>query len=226
MKSKATFLGVFLVLLVIVALAHLFVQLAFYGTGYEGFAEKGITGLAVDDSDSGGGFPISEMILFLEWGLIFLGVVFVYAKHRIDLKKEFGYLNLLKQKKHFSGGTELDNFYELLRDMKHFRLSTAAKVFDVDSEVMEDWAQSLELAKVAELTYPRVGGPEINLIEGSKPERVMRDKDEENDAKEREDAKGKSVKSEETKVEKDKKVEKKDNVEKKKEESKKLEGKR
>jgi hypothetical protein len=169
MKSRPTFLGVFLVFLVIVALSHLFIHLAFYGTGYRGFAEKGITGLAVEGSEADGGLPISEIILFLEWGLIFLGVVFVYAKHKIDLKKEYSYLALLKQKKHFSGGTELDRFYELLKDMKHFRLATAAKVFDVDVEVVEDWAQSLESSKVAELTYPRIGGPEIRLIEGASP---------------------------------------------------------
>ncbi|MBS3076881.1 hypothetical protein J4233_01280 [Candidatus Pacearchaeota archaeon] len=168
MKSRLTFLSVFLVFLVIVALAHMFIQIAFYGTGYKGFAEKGITGLAVEGSEANG-LPISEVILFLEWGLIFLGVVFVYAKHNIDLKKEYTYLALLKEKKHFSGGTELDRFYELLKEMKHFRLATAAKVFDVDTEIVEDWAQSLESSKVAELTYPRIGGPEIKLIEGALP---------------------------------------------------------
>ena len=63
----------------------------------------------------------------------------------------------------------MDRFYELLKEMKHFRLATAAKVFDVDTEIVEDWAQSLESSKVAELTYPRIGGPEIKLIEGALP---------------------------------------------------------
>ncbi|MBU0907053.1 MAG: hypothetical protein KKD18_02985 [Nanoarchaeota archaeon] len=179
MKSRPTFLGVFIVVLVIVAIVHMFIQLAFYGTGYKGFAEKGITGLAVEGSQSDGGFPISEVILFLEWGLIFLGMVFVYAKHKIDLKKELVYLNLLKDKKHFHGGTELDNFYELLKEMKHFRLSNAAKVFNVDADVIEDWAQSLETARVAELTYPRIGGPEIHFIEGVSPRLGSGDEEEE-----------------------------------------------
>lgn len=167
MKSRSTFLGVFLAFLVIVSVVHMAIHFTFYGTGYSGFAEGGITGLAVEGSESEGGLPISEIILFLEWGLIFLGVIFVYTKHKIDLKKEYDYLVLLRQKKPFSGGTELDRFYELLKEIKRFRLSTAAKVFDVDIEVVEDWAQSLESSKVAELTYPRMGGPEIRLIEGA-----------------------------------------------------------
>lgn len=169
MKRKLTFLGAFLVLLVIVALAHAFVHLTFYGTGYEGFAKRGLTGMAVEGSDTEeSGLPVSEIILFLEWGLIFLGAIFVYAKHKIDLKKELDYLTMLKQKKHFHGGTELDNFYELLKEMKHFRLSNASKVFDVDYDIIEDWAHSLETAEVAELTYPRIGGPEVHLVSEKK----------------------------------------------------------
>jgi hypothetical protein len=184
MKSRPTFLGVFLFFVALVALVHLFVHLAFYGTGYRGFAEKGITGLAIEGSDSNGVLPISEIILFLEWGLIFLGIVFVYAKHRIDLRKEYVYLSLLKQKKNLSGGTELDRFYDLLNEMKHFRLTSAAKVFDVDVEVIEDWAQSLEAGGVAELTYPRIGGPEIWLIEGASPKKNMGEEETENGTEE------------------------------------------
>jgi hypothetical protein len=164
MKSKPNFLGVFLVFLVVLAIAHLITYLAFYGTGYKGFAEKGISGLAIGENSGSGSFPISEIILFLEWGLIILGAIVVYAKHKLDLKKEIYGLNMLKEKKHFKGGTELDNFYELLRDMKHFRLSTASKVFNVDIDIIEDWARSLETGKVAELAYPRIGGPEIRII--------------------------------------------------------------
>ncbi|MFH1290241.1 MAG: hypothetical protein ABIH92_02415 [Nanoarchaeota archaeon] len=168
MRKKPTFIGFFLSLLVVVALAHLFLHFTLYGTGIRGFVEGGISGLAVDGSETDGessGFqlPVSEMVLFLEWGLILMGVIFVYAKHKIDLKKEYHDLKLMKDKKHFSKGTELDNFFELLQEMKHFRLSTAAKVFDVDEEVIEDWAKSLETGRFAVLTYPRIGGPEIKL---------------------------------------------------------------
>jgi len=218
MKSGSTFLGVFLVFLMIVAFVHLFAQFAFYGTGYEGFAEKGITGLAVDDTDSDGGLPISEMILFLEWGLILLGVIFVYVKYNIDLKKELGRLSLVKEKKHFFGGTQLDNFYGLLKEIKHFRLSNAAKVFDVNSEVIEDWAQSLETAKVAELAYPRIGGPEIRLIEGACPVKSGDDEEDEENGDEKE--------KEESESEEDKKVEKERNADKLREKIKKVEEKR
>lgn len=204
MKRRPTFLGVFIIFLVIVAIAHMSLHLAFYGTGYSGFAEKGITGLAVEGSETeSGGLPISEIILFLEWGLIFLGMIFVYAKHKIDLKKEFTYLDLLKKKKHFHGGTELDNFYELLKEMKHFRLANAAKAFQVDIEVIEDWAQSLETAQVAELTYPRIGGPEIQIIEKTKPEEKAKKEDKQKQEK-KAGEKEKTEKKEEAKISKKK----------------------
>lgn len=201
MKRRPTFLGVFIVFLVIVAIGHMSLHLAFYGTGYSGFAEKGITGLAVENSETEGNIPISEIILFLEWGLIFLGMLFVYAKHKIDIRKEFTYLDILKKKKHFHDGTELDNFYELLKDMKHFRLTNAAKAFDVEIEVVEDWAQSLETAKVAELTYPRIGGPEIRIIEGAKPSTEREQEEEEKEKEENKQTEKPKEEKEETKKE-------------------------
>lgn len=173
MRYKPNFLSLFLFFLVVLSVSHLIVHLTFYGTGVHGFAERGISGFAVEGEKLvGGSMPISEIILFLEWGAVFLVVITVYSKHRIDLKKELGQLKALKESKHFSEGTELDNFYELLKDAKHFRLATAAQVFDVDLEVVEDWSKSLESGKFAELTYPRIGGPEIKIIEEVKPEKV------------------------------------------------------
>lgn len=162
MQKRQRFIGFFAMFLVALALGHLFIQVAFFGTGIRGIAEKGISGLAVDDTQGTRfNLSLSTVILFAEWGLILLGFVFVYAKHKIDLRKEFEDLQNIKGRKQFRPGTELDNFYELLQEVKHFRLSSAAKVFRVDDEVIEDWAKTLESRKVAQLTYPRIGGPEI-----------------------------------------------------------------
>lgn len=164
MQKGQRFISFFAIFLVALALGHMFIQIAFFGTGIRGVAEKGISGLAVQDSQNTRfNLSLSTIILFAEWGLILLGFVFVYVKHRIDLRKEFEDLQNLKGHKQFDSGTELDNFFELLRDVKHFRLSNAAKVFRVDDEVIEDWAKTLESRKVAQLMYPRIGGPEIIL---------------------------------------------------------------
>jgi len=152
----------------------MFIHLAVYEGSIGGIFSGGISGFAVDETPVDGkssgffGLQLSELILFMEWGLILLGVIFVYAKHKIDLKKEFHDLETMKASKHFSKGTEIDNFYDLLKEMKHFRLSTAAKVFDVDEEVVEDWAKSLESGRMAALNYPRIGGPEIMMKEDKK----------------------------------------------------------
>lgn len=170
----------FLIFVGVLAVGHLLAHLYFYGGE---FHFSGIAGFAVDESDVDGEesfrFPLSEIILFFEWALILMGILFVYAKHKIDLKKEYHDLEILKNKMHFTKGTELDNFYELLKRVGHFRLSTAARVFDVDEEIIESWAKSLETGKFAELTYPRIGGPEVRLKKVGQGEN-----DEENDEKE------------------------------------------
>lgn len=166
MRKGPSFLNLFLAVLVVVSLFHLFIQLSFYGSGIGGLAEKGISGFAVTEpSDSGGAAKslTSKAILLAEWGLILLGMIFVYTKHRIDMKREFEDLKSLKDKKHFASGTELDNVYELLTDVGHFRLSNGARLFNVKEDIMEDWAKTLEASDLADLAYPRIGGPELRL---------------------------------------------------------------
>jgi len=175
MGRRASFFGVFLTLVVVIAVAHLAVHFYFYGTGIKGFAEAGISGFVSDDSetnDSSSGFPLSKGIIIFEWALILLGIVFVYAKHKVDLKKELHELKIVKSKKRFSRGTEIDKFYELLQDVKHFRLSTAAQLFDVDEDIVEDWAKILEDGNLATLAYPRMGSPEI-VLKAQKLKRIL-----------------------------------------------------
>lgn len=165
MYKRPIFASIFFGLVVVAAIVHLFFQVALYGTGINGFAEKGISGFAIRDVAEGFNISFSTIILFAEWGLILLGIVFVYVKHRFEMNHELADLRMIKDKKHFKGGTELDNFYELLRDKRKFRLSSAAKVFEVDEDVIEDWAKTLESSKLATLRYPRIGSAELMLAE-------------------------------------------------------------
>lgn len=169
MRKKPNFASIFLGLIIVAAVVHLLIQVALYGTGISGFAEKGISGMAIGDITDNFSISTSTIVLFAEWGLILLGIVFVYVKHKFEMNREFTDLQMFKSKKHFSGGTELDNFYELLKDRKRFRLSSAAKVFEVDEDIIEDWAKTLESSKLATLNYPRIGSPELILKE-NKPE--------------------------------------------------------
>lgn len=165
MRKKPNVAGIFFGLIIVAAIIHLTIQVAVYGTGVNGLAERGISGLAIDNPSEGFSISTSTIVLFAEWGLILLGIVFVYVKHKFEMNREFTDLKLVKSKKHFSGGTELDNFYELLKDKKRFRLSSAAKVFEVDEDIIEDWAKTLESSKLAVLNYPRIGSPELTIKE-------------------------------------------------------------
>lgn len=164
MRKGPSFFSVFLTLILVAAIFHLVLQLTFYGSGVEGFAEKGISGFAVSESEGLGLKSLtSKAVLLGEWALILFGMIFVYAKHKINLRKELEDLKAIKKGKNFKSGTELDNLYELLKEVKHFSLANAAKVFDVSEDIAEDWAKTLESSELAELAYPRIGGAELRI---------------------------------------------------------------
>jgi hypothetical protein len=158
MRTRLKYVNLFLALLVVVAIAHFLLQMSY-------FDSVGISGRAVsEDGGESGRSLTSKAILLAEWGLILLGMIFVYTKHRIDSKKEFESLKKIKESKTFKSGTELDNVYELLQEVRHIRVSNCAKLFDVKPEIVEEWAKSLEANGLAELAYPRIGGSELRIL--------------------------------------------------------------
>ncbi|MCA9485473.1 MAG: hypothetical protein KC506_01360, partial [Nanoarchaeota archaeon] len=70
----------------------------------------------------------------------------------------------IKSGKVFKNGTDIDKVYELLQEVRHIRIGNCAKLFEVKPAVVEDWAKTLESSDLAELAYPRIGGPELRLI--------------------------------------------------------------
>ena len=76
MRKGATFVGGFLVFLVVVSFAHMFIHLAVYEGSIGGIFSGGISGFAVDETPVDGkssgffGLQLSELILFMELSLI------------------------------------------------------------------------------------------------------------------------------------------------------------
>lgn len=160
-------------LVVLIALAHAAIHFAVYGTGISGLGEKGISGFSVGKFKVGEELkesaPVtsstSYLFLFMEWGIILVLFVTAYAKHKFALKKEYADLKLRKNIKLKGKKTELDKFYKFLKEKKHLNISTVAKAFSVKENIVKNWAKTLESGGLAEITYPRIGGPKVILKE-------------------------------------------------------------
>lgn len=151
---------------------HTLVHIVVYGTGISGAAESGISGLSI------GGFSLDKdlkpqyreysrtslFILAGEWAVLLLISLSAFVKHRQamqeDMSKRFDI-----QKYKSSTKTDLDILHDLLKEKKHLRISTIARIFNVKTEIALNWAKTLEAADIATLNYPRVGEPELTLNE-------------------------------------------------------------
>ena len=61
--------------------------------------------------------------------------------------------------------TELDQIMDLLEGGEKIKLSTLAKQFKRDKEIIEEWANTLHDEGLAELVYPFTGSPFLRLKE-------------------------------------------------------------
>ena len=167
-KKLALLTSFVFVLVALHTLAHIVV----YGTGVSGAVESGISGLSVGGFSIDNDFKplyvaysqISLLILAVEWVTLLLISLSVFMRHRQtineDIKQEF---NIQKYKS--STKTDLDILHDILKEKKHLRISTIARIFNVKREVALNWAKTLEAADIATINYPRVGEPELTLNE-------------------------------------------------------------
>ncbi len=156
---------------VLVAL-HTLAHIVIYGTGVSGAVASGVSGLSVGSFSIDNDFkPLykqySQTSLFIlvgEWAILLLISLSAFVKHRQaineDVKQGF---NIQKYKS--STKTDLDILHDLLKEKKHLRISTIARIFNVKVEIALNWAKTLETADIATINYPRVGEPELTLNE-------------------------------------------------------------
>lgn len=166
-------LRVLLPVVVLVAVLHLVFHFSVWGTGIPGFAEGGISGLAVGKSGVGeeatGVFSLSvsfsQILIVIEWVFIFMALIFVYIGGKANYKKEIVDLKSLKENKEGGRNTEIDVLYEILRERKRIGFFAIGQAFDVEEEMVRVWADTLSNGGMAMVDYPRTGDPQLVLIE-------------------------------------------------------------
>ena len=161
----------FVLVVLLVAVAHSFFHFYFFGTGIQGFRETGISGLSIGNTDVGEeatgefslGVSFSQIFIIVEWILLFFLLIFSYARGKTALNKEINDLRSLKSLKGGANKTDIDKLYEMLQERKRISFSAIANAFEINLSVVRSWAETLETGKLAEIDYPRVGEPEIVL---------------------------------------------------------------
>lgn len=169
-RGKTNVLGGIIVLLVLIAVLHTASHIIVYGTGIPNFASTGISGLSIgnvnlDEIKQYSEIPsISQIVIVIEWLFLIILILLVFVHDKINLKREILSLNQKKEKL-TKTKTDLDVFYDLIKEKKHVKLSTAAKLFKVEKEIIIEWAKILESGNLVAIDYPRFGEPEIVLVE-------------------------------------------------------------
>lgn len=169
--SKGLQVGILFVLLF--ALLHTGAHVVLYGTGISGFAQRGVSGFSIGSLDLGDDTAAkaerfsgpSRFIILAEWFLLIGLVVFAMVRTRIHspLDKEIKTFSI----DHLQGPsrTDLDVLYDLLKEQKRIPLSRIEKTFKVNQDTVESWCKTLESGNLAQLSYPRIGEPELHVIE-------------------------------------------------------------
>lgn len=173
MARKKRLLKIILSFLIVVSLFHIVYHFAVFGTGFSGFYERGISGLAVSKFPLGeelrknyqSASLISKLAIAAEWSLVVIIMLFIFIRNKAEMKKEVSEIKTPQKYKKTEKSTELDIFYNILKEKKHLRLSTIAKIFKVNRDIALEWAKTLEYGNLVRIEYPRVGDPEIILNE-------------------------------------------------------------
>ncbi|MDO8508745.1 MAG: hypothetical protein Q7S27_03620 [Nanoarchaeota archaeon] len=157
-------------LIFIIASFHTLSHIILQG-GLSNSLDSGISGLSIGKISIDEVKPqykeVSQTSLYIlgaEWSLLIFLSISAFIKHKSNLKENMKTLPLLSKYK-AKTKTDLDILYEILKEKKHLRISTISKIFNISQEIALSWAKTLESGSLAAIHYPRVGEPELTIIE-------------------------------------------------------------
>lgn len=173
MVYKKRLFKIILSFLIVVSLFHIFYHFAVFGTGFYGFYEKGISGLAISKFPLGEELrknyqstsTISKLAIAAEWCLVAVIILLIFMRNKAEMKKEISGIKTPQKYRKTENSTELDLLYNILKEKKHLRLSSIAKIFKVSKDIALEWAKTLEYGNLVSIEYPSVRDPEIILNE-------------------------------------------------------------
>ena len=164
-RGKISVLRVFLVLVAI----GIGIQTIFYFT-----ESKSISGFAVNNESLAENaqtqvqdqkpISLSKIIIMLEWALLIIVLLSAYIIRK--MKNKVQHIDLSHESiTHSKSKTDLDVLYDILKERKRLPISSLTKLFKVKEEVILEWAKIFEDNKLATIYYPRIGEPELVIIQ-------------------------------------------------------------
>jgi hypothetical protein len=152
---------------VIIVIIILMLNVAFLFYNYYS-SNRGVTGLSIGERVSTTFIEMNlstKIFLGIQWFFLifFLVITFVKDRNTLSRKQELEGLNIEKIIK--GQGTSLDNLYKVLKEKKQLRISTIAKIFDIDYEKAMQWCRTLEDGNLASIEYPGMGEKIVKINE-------------------------------------------------------------
>src|SRR3989344_1994607 len=129
-------------------------------------ASSGFTGFSIGDtvSQTYTTIPfIAKIFLLVQWAFLIGVLIFSSIKDK-DVESRRQELSGINLEKISKKGTDLDTLYSLLQKKKQLRISTISKIFKIDKDIAMDWCKTLESGNLAEIDYPGLGEPVVNLV--------------------------------------------------------------
>ena len=121
------------------------------------------------------------LIIFISQGIVLGFIIFVVIMRAMKKTKQkseginLGNISLKKTK----AQTDLDIFYNIIKEKKKINIAVIAKYFNIGEEKALEWAKILENEEMVTIDYPFLNNPEISYIE-NKPFNEKVSKNDEN----------------------------------------------
>ena len=108
---------------------------------------------------------ISQIVLIAEVVFIVFGVILAGKQKKEPEIVKVQELKEQKAKVLYQINTDLDRLYEALKQKKKIKISEIASTYKVSNDIALEWCKTLELGKLAALSYPRFSEPTLILKE-------------------------------------------------------------
>jgi hypothetical protein len=180
-RSVSKSLKIGISILIFITLFQTIGHIIIYGTGIPSLYEDGeyeinlrfITISEKLDSEYPLISTVSKISLITEW-LLLIYLMYISYKTKQNMKEENAQKEQMEEimkRDRTKTKTDLDILYDVLKEKKKIKVSTAAKAFNVDKKIINEWCDILEEGNLATMNYPKMSEPEITLIEEKNEER-------------------------------------------------------
>ena len=116
---------------------------------------------------------ISTIVFLLQWVIILFIIIIIYAFHLKHKKEEAIKINCGEmKKKRGKSSTDLDIFYQILKDKKRLKLGTISRTFKISKEKALEWAKILEDHELVIIEYPAFNDPEVTINEKTQEKKI------------------------------------------------------